>query len=88
MTGLDRFYCTILVHLVIHVALAVGQPFSKVPYSTITIRNITGLPKDWMLLKHPSMMSNQELEELYSRRDAIKFIGMFYALSIIIIMLV
>lgn len=59
---------------VCHVALAVNDSTSHVPYSSLTVDNVTinGQP---FLLKHPTFMTMQELHYILKNIEALRFVG-------------
>lgn len=56
------------------VALAVGDPHSRVPYGQLRAQNVMGLPPG-VKISHPSNLPLNELQLIYNM-GSIKFVGM------------
>ena len=59
-------------------ALAIGCPHDKVPYSRLKLDNLLGWPPS-VKVCHPSLLSDKDARQLYENIDSIKFVGKFNA---------
>ena len=58
-------------------ALAVGNPHSRVPYSKLTDDNVVGWPSS-VKLRHPSLLTQSDIKLIHDSIDSIKFVGKFF----------
>ena len=58
-------------------ALAVGNPHSRVPYSKLTDDNVVGWPSS-VKLRHLSLLTQSDIKLVHDIIDSIKFVGKFF----------
>ena len=73
-TSAMRFSLPIHNPLLICSALAVGDPHARVPYKSLRVGNVIGLPPG-IKLSHPSTLSQDQLQVIYDNIASIRFIG-------------
>ena len=61
-------------YLTFFIALAVGEPHSKVPYHKMKPSNVVGMPSG-VVFTYPSHMTESDLKQVYDNIDCIQFDG-------------